>query len=73
MIFIRLDFDSYAKQLNAADKFARETHERMLSEGYTWGGPGALCDCYWKTEPKKVPPPPEPTTVEKGGFPRWRE
>lgn len=43
--------DGTHAQLLQAEQWFRETHERLLAEGFMWGGPGALCDCYWKEEP----------------------
>ena len=59
MAFIRFDFNSYVRQLREAEKQAVEIHKRLISEGYTWGGPGAMCDCYWKDETST----PKPTTT----------
>jgi hypothetical protein len=47
---IELVDSNYLEQLRAAERMMQEQHERLIREGWTWGGPGALSDCYWKED-----------------------
>ena len=65
-------FDAFAARIEAVRSLpvvvrAGDTPNRFIVENF----PQPIEREFVITLKRAVPPPPEPTTVQKGGFPRW--